>query len=486
MKQTAGGAVDILGEYSGARLGDPRRSARLQKIVAAVTRKPDAGFPKLMTTSAELEGFYRFLCNEQVSVDAIPQPHIDATLARLQALDEVLAVHDMSVFTFSGESRREGLGAVQQGKTQGCFGHFSLAVSTDERRDPLGVLGLHTWVRGDDSPTKRRKQGKLKYRDSVGLQKESDRWGELADVVRQRVGDVTSLVHVMDSEADDYALMARLVGGEQRFVIRMCYDRVLAADQQGTDRGRRTREFVASRRVACKRTAQLSARKRSPLARGRKRGRARQGRQARLAFAAAPLLVRRPGSQRSEQPPVLALNVVRAHEIDPPAGFEPVEWILFTTEPIKTKEQILRVADIYRARWRIEEYFKALKTGCAYEKRQPESYDTLLKALAVFVPIAWNLLRIRTLSRAQQDAPASMVLTKTHRAILRQLPETRALKIKTARDAFLAIARLGGHIKQNGDPGWIVLGRGYEDLLKYEVGCRTALNRRASKTWDQS
>jgi hypothetical protein len=38
----------------------------------------------------------------------------------------------------------------------------------------------------------------------------------------------------------------------------------------------------------------------------------------------------------------------------------------------------------------------------------------------------------------------------------------------TARDVFLAVAALGGHIKNNGDPGWRVLGRGYEHLLTLE------------------
>jgi hypothetical protein len=32
------------------------------------------------------------------------------------------------------------------------------------------------------------------------------------------------------------------------------------------------------------------------------------------------------------------------------------------------------------------------------------------------------------------------------------------------------VAGLGGHIKNNGDPGWIVLGRGFEKLLIVELG----------------
>jgi hypothetical protein len=34
----------------------------------------------------------------------------------------------------------------------------------------------------------------------------------------------------------------------------------------------------------------------------------------------------------------------------------------------------------------------------------------------------------------------------------------------------MAVARLGGHLKSNGDPGWIILCRGYTSLLNLEEG----------------
>jgi hypothetical protein len=40
------------------------------------------------------------------------------------------------------------------------------------------------------------------------------------------------------------------------------------------------------------------------------------------------------------------------------------------------------------------------------------------------------------------------------------------------RDAMLAVAALGGHLKSNGDPGLLVLGRGMHDLLILELGRR--------------
>ena len=39
---------------------------------------------------------------------------------------------------------------------------------------------------------------------------------------------------------------------------------------------------------------------------------------------------------------------------------------------------------------------------------------------------------------------------------------------------MLAVAAIGGHVKQNGDPGWLVLGRGYEDFQRAELVWRAA------------
>jgi hypothetical protein len=59
----------------------------------------------------------------------------------------------------------------------------------------------------------------------------------------------------------------------------------------------------------------------------------------------------------------------------------------------------------------IEEYFKALKTGCAIEKRQLESLRALVNALALFAVIAWRQLHLRSVARLTPDAPATNALT---------------------------------------------------------------------------
>jgi hypothetical protein len=145
----------------------------------------------------------------------------------------------------------------------------------------------------------------------------------------------------------------------------------------------------------------------------------RESRLTKLSIAARPLKLKRPKRHPKQSKarraatlaPEVSLNVVRVWEADPPPGEKPVEWVLFSSDPIDTEAQILEIVDRYRARWTIEEYFKALKTGCIYESRQLEDYESLANLLAVFAPIACTLLHLRSEARRNPDAPAALVLT---------------------------------------------------------------------------
>ena len=140
-------------------------------------------------------------------------------------------------------------------------------------------------------------------------------------------------------------------------------------------------------------------------------------------------------------------------------------------------EDATAVVDHYRARWLIEEYFKALKTGCAFERRQLTHLAGLVRALAVFVPMAWRLLLLRHLGRASAPVPVSHLFDGEQVLLLRKLLKRRGYQLPrrpTMREAMLGIAALGGHIKNNGAPGWLVLGRGLTRFFETEVGWRLA------------
>jgi hypothetical protein len=127
-------------------------------------------------------------------------------------------------------------------------------------------------------------------------------------------------------------------------------------------------------------------------------------------------------------------------------------------------EQVQAVVTFYRTRWLIEEFFKTIKTGCAFERRQLESYHALLCALGILLPIAWRLLKLRHLERTEPNAPATRVLTPVQVLILRQKARVKLSEQPSIREALLAVAALGGHLKRNGEPGWLVLWRGMAKL----------------------
>jgi hypothetical protein len=119
-----------------------------------------------------------------------------------------------------------------------------------------------------------------------------------------------------------------------------------------------------------------------------------------------------------------------------------------------------------------EEYFKALKTGCAIEKRQLGDIQSLTNALALFIPIAWSVLLMRNESRENPDRPATEILEPDELIVLRSKARKPLAPNPTINEAVLAIAALGGHLKRNGDPGWQTIARGYETLRATVDGWR--------------
>jgi hypothetical protein len=163
------------------------------------------------------------------------------------------------------------------------------------------------------------------------------------------------------------------------------------------------------------------------------------------------------------------LNLVHVVEPDPPDGEPPVEWLLYTTEPVRRVKDIERVVDNYRTRWLSEEFHAALKGGCAFEEREFESLHALLNILVLSLPIACEILALRSGARTDDKRPATEILSNEQLAILRRISHYPLGKNPTAKDALLSVAALGGHLPRNGPPGWKVLSRGMTELNTVEA-----------------
>jgi hypothetical protein len=436
--------------------------------VEGLAPNPAASLPDAAKHDAELEGTYRFLSNEKVTPEKILAPHYSATARRAREAGLVLCAHDTTELSFS--TPREGLGRINDGG-RGFFAHVALALRADEARSPLGVVGLSTHLR-QGTPRKRKHTEKFPPEE-----RESYRWRESVDAVEGRLRGQADVIHLLDSEADAYLLLEHMVGQGSRFVVRATHKRSV------TDEGGERQPLVDALSLlegVFERRVHLSSRA-APVRRIKKRNVARDPRLAHLSFSATRVTLHRPYGEQAKTKSIV-VNVVHVRELDAPEGAEPVDWMLYTTEPIATGEDIERIADFYRARWRIEELFKALKTGCAFEKRQLESMTTLLNALALFLPMACDLLALREIARADPTRPARDVLAPLVMQLLQRHPRSNLPLDASIHDAMLAIARFGGHIKNNGPPGWLVLGRGYEDVLTLAEGMALGLEKQKKST----
>ena len=65
-----------------------------------------------------------------------------------------------------------------------------------------------------------------------------------------------------------------------------------------------------------------------------------------------------------------------------------VSWLLLTSLPIGTVEEVLKVVEYYVARWAVEVYFRTWKTGCRVEVIQLETQARLKNCLALYAIIA--------------------------------------------------------------------------------------------------
>lgn len=453
----------VLDEFAGADLNDARLSSRLEQLVRSVTLAPGLSFPRALATERELEGFYRFMSNERISPEELARPHLEASVARACEADEALCVHDTSQFAFS--HAQEVMGKLP-GSKRGFLGHFSLLLRDEVSRLPLGLGTLMAWKRADEPKSRSATGHKLSSRQIAQRgNRESDRWLRCIEKVEERAQGEVSLIHVADQECDSYELISQVVERGRRFVFRIGRDRPLDGE---CDESLLKRLNTAP--IRCERTVNLSRRKASTAPKSARRHPSRaERRRAKLAISVLPIIVKRP-QRRPDLAETVSINVVRVHEVEAPEGQAPVEWLLATTEPIQTEEQILRIVDLYRARWTIEEFFKALKTGCQFTKRQLESYEGLLKVLALFLPIAWQMLLVRQLPREDPDLPASLFLAPLQLTVLLAVSPIPLPEDPTIAQVARAIARMGGHVKSNGPPGWLTLARGTEALAQNVTG----------------
>jgi hypothetical protein len=456
-------------ELASVDLGDERLDARAAVLLSTLGNCPNLSVPAACKGHAETQAAYRFFDNDKVSFEKVLAPHVDRTLERMGGQAVVLLVQDTTEIDLTRPQQQVGgVGKLDGGSRRGVLLHVMHAYTPDGT--PLGTVSAQCLNRTEEEAREPKKPKKRPKRKQAPIeQKESMRWLDGQRRARQVAAQLPGVqcVCVGDSEADIYELLAeprsRQAGGPAaHWLIRACQDRALA-DSHG-----HLREALLAAPALYQAQLLIRDRQAKTSVEERARRKARQGRQATVTVRAATVTLRAPwrGDRKLE---AVTVNVVLVREDHPPAGEEPVEWVLLTTLPIGTPAQVRRVVEYYCVRWNIEILFRTLKAGCRIERRRLEQVERVLPCLMMYLIVAWRTMFVCRMGREFPDADCQTIFEPSEwkavwAAVHHKKPPKKRPKLS---EMVHLIARLGGYVEHpEKEPGpqalWIGLQRMYD------------------------
>lgn len=445
-------------QFGEADLGDLRRESRLIRLAAAIAENASMTLPKQCASGADLAAAYRFLSNPEVDPQDILGSH--CRMVRQEALEHrlVLCIADDTELDFTHRSSLSGVGQIGDGRGRGLLQHSTLAVLPDGR--VLGLLDVawHAPQRAPENETKLQRQRRWNL---------SDLWPEAV----QRIGlweSAGKLVHVGDRHADLFRHLSSIRSLGQEFLVRAMHDRKLP------DHQRRLWGTVQSQPSLG--TMRLSIGKQRDH-----RGRvSRKGREAEVTLRSVRVeLSPPPHDPRTAGWEPLAVWAVYLKEENPPAGLpqeQVIDWMLLSSLDAPELESARKAAQYYALRWRIEEWHRCYKQGCAIEASQLDDAEDIQRLGAVLCVVAVRLLQLRDMAdeghpNGNDPAALKCMFPPLYVQVVARLAGERAEDM-TPRRFLLQVAKQGGYLGRKNDPrpGWLVLWRGWNDIVQMVRG----------------
>ena len=143
-----------------------------------------------------------------------------------------------------------------------------------------------------------------------------------------------------------------------------------------------------------------------------------------------------------------------------------------TTLRVTSADDATRILGWYALRWRIEEYFRVLKSGCKVEELQHHEAERLERAMAIKMVVGWRIQLMVQLGRETPELPGDLLFSDGELRVLATFARSRTLPAPTRLgDAVGLVARLGGWLGRKRDPpGAQLLWHGYTQLVAMNCG----------------
>lgn len=449
-------AERIEDEFQDIRLGDQRLDERAQSLLGTLAANPRASINEACNGWAETKAAYRLFDNPAVDPKEILAAHARKTMQRIRAHSTVCIVQDTTELDYTAHPPEDVRNLDRLGR-HGLYDHSHVAFTPEKLC--LGVIDVHLWDRDKET------LGTSKQREGQPLHTgEGQRWldgyHKACEIAAQCTD--TQIVSLADREGDLYDIF---VAAEQHqtpaeFVIRSQRKRSLPEKDPagGPAAYKKMRTEIAAGKPIGFRKVELQ---RTPK---------RTAREANLEFRAQRMTLRAPHNKQSYMPSV-EVSVVLVTEVDPPDDGTEVNWLLLSSLPVDTLDEVLRIVDLYVARWPIEVFFRVYKTGCRVEEIQLETKDRLICALMFYKVIAWRIMFVTFLGRECPDLACDLIFSEAEwksvwKVVRQDDPPAESPSLAT----FIPVlATLGGYNHRNNDdpPGTEVIWRGIRRMLDF-------------------
>ena len=432
-------------QFESCELGDARRSARAVTMAAQFAANPSGSTPEQTETWADCKAAYRLFDSRDVTFEGLATPHWKQTRARTSG--HYLLLGDTTIVSFAGDRQISGMGIVSSGSAQGFLLHSSLMVDA-ENQAVIGLAG-QTILYRQPVPKGEKPRARLQR------PRESRLWGQVIDQVGPPPENVR-FTHVFDRGGDNFEVYCHLLLRRTDWVVRAAQLKRLVTDSAGQTL--QLREHLKTLPVLG--TYELSVRANQDQA-------ARTATvEVRVSTITLPLPRDCGKFARACGIVSMVMNVVEVLEANPAPGSKPLHWVLLTSHSVANFEDAWRVIEYYEQRPRIEEFHKALKTGCRLEERLYETARRWEAVTAMLSIVAVRLLQMKTIAQAEPDLPAEKLVPKKWIQMLSAMRTGKHKNIRTAKDFLRGLTGLGGHLgrKHDGEPGWITLWRGFNKL----------------------
>jgi hypothetical protein len=441
---------------------------------------------RISDSEGETRGYYRFLNNDKVTEDELINGLQQQCMDNLKT-ERVLVFSDSCTINLAKRYDRiedkEGLYNIGQNRfDKEVFGFIihPLLVYDRDNGTPRGVANVKTIER----PVKGNKRPPGWDRKSCTIEeKENYKW--ISTVINVRDTVLSKPKHklfVMDREADVIDVFDNLTTETSDVLIRSNYNRIVIDEQKNR----------------CKIDDLLARQDKLGTIEVKIKGKKRKNRKAILSIKIAQVTLPWPPYRKVKKKihtEGVKVSIIKVSELEH-KGYEnepPLEWTLITTERIENIEDALEIVDCYSQRWRIEMFFKLMKTdGFNIEGTELTKGKNIRKLTLLIMKSSIKVLQLKAARTGEGDAKVIEVFTEQEIECLSTLniklngstiKQQNPYRSDTLSWATWIVARLGGwkeFYNKERPPGNKTLAWGLERFEAIMIGYNISIKKDVS------